>query len=550
MHKPFLPAAATFFAMISAPAWGQSLDQDQQTAVEAALDGLVAEGEPGYAVGIVRGGEVVFEHYEGLADLANGIPVGPESRFNIASNAKQYVALMALDLADRGMIDPEADFRTYLPDAMPEVDQTITVTQLVTHTSGIRDIYDLWALTGITWYERPLSNRNAIEILDRQTGLNFTPGSAHLYSNSNYVLLAELIAQVSGQPFHEYAGEFFARLGMEATNWRRRYAEIVPHHARAYGNWDGWLEDPAIANMLGDGFLFTTLRDQLAWEQQVQGAPSSLPQSLIAESQQRPDNSLPGQYGYGLEISTFRGRLEVSHIGSTGAYNAYVRRFPEEDLAIVVMGNSSQMGVVGLGYSLTEAVLGEDFGTPPVYAAGPETTLERPAEEAILGLYEGGGTLIRIVRRNGGLYREIEGRDPVRLDYERGNVWAYETLPDLKIVFEPAAGGGRQFRLFMTSQPTATYERLAPIPVEEAQLRALEGRYVNVETDTEIIVEYADGGFTMIKNGRRRELQMVQADELRWNAYHLRIQRDQTGAITGMLVDNNRVRNVDFPLVG
>lgn len=547
----FLQAlAASLCVALSVPAAAQPLTDAERARVDAVLQGLAGPGEPGVAVGIVRGGEVVLEHYTGLADLAHDIPLGPESRLNIASNAKQYVALMVLDMAERGLIDLDADFRAYLPDAMPEVDATITVANLLTHTSGIRDIYDLWALTGVTWYERPYRNRDAMELLNRQAGLNFAPGSDYLYSNSNYVLLAELIGAVSGERFDRYAASFFSDLGMGSTSWRSRYGNIVPQMARAYGQWDGWLEDPAIANLWGDGFLFTSLPDQLVWEQQLQGADSALAGAVITASQTRPFEMLPGTYGFGLEHSVHRGLSEVSHVGSTGGYNAYVRRLPDENLAIVVMGNTTQISVVGLGFNLTAAVLGEGYGTDPEYPAGPEEVLGLPARAEILGLYEGDNTLIRITEREGELFREIEGRDPVRLVPEGGNIWAYETLPDLKIAFEPGADGGRQFRLFLSTQPVASYERLEPVPADDSAFAELEGRFLNAETDTEILIEHLGGTqFAMVKNGRRREAQMLQGDELRWNGYRFRYQRDASGTVTGMLVDNNRMLNVDFPRV-
>ncbi|WP_271079336.1 serine hydrolase domain-containing protein [Aurantiacibacter sp. MUD61] len=550
MRNHIVSAFAAIACTLSLPALAQPLDDAESAAIDEVMGELTSEGEPGVAVGVVRGGEVILEAYTGEADLAHGIPLGPETRLNIASNAKQYVALMALDMANRGMVDLDEDFRTYLPGVMEGVDQRITVADLISHTSGIRDIYNLWSLTGVTWYERPYRNRDAMELLNRQTGLNFDPGSEHLYSNSNYILLAELIAAVSGQDFHEYAGEFFARIGMEDTGWRRRYGAFFPNQARAYGQWNGWLEDPAIANLFGDGFLFTTLGDQLAWEQQLQGAASALDAGVIAASQARVDDALPGAYGYGLEHGTYRGLQEISHVGSTGGFNAYVRRFPERDLAIVVMGNTTQISVVGLGYTISDILLDDSYPEEQSYAAGPEAVLARPATEVILGLYEGSNTLICITERDGELYREIEGRDPVRLIHEDGNVFAYESNADLKMVFEPSGDGGRQFRIFLSSQPTSSYRMLAPLPESDASFAELEGRFVNPETDTEIVIEHVSGtDFVMIKNGRRRDAQMVQGDELRWNDYRLRYQRDDGGPITGMLVDNGRMLNVDFPRV-
>ena len=94
-------------------AQAQPLDDAEAQAVAEVLDEMAGEGEPGITVGIVRGGGVVLEHYDGLADLSHRTPLGPPSRFNVAFNAKQYVSLTVLELAERGAIDLDADFRTY-----------------------------------------------------------------------------------------------------------------------------------------------------------------------------------------------------------------------------------------------------------------------------------------------------------------------------------------------------------------------------------------------------------------------------------------------------
>ena len=79
----------------------------------------------------------------------------------------------------------------------------------------------------------------------------------------------------------------------------------------------------------------------------------------------------------------------------------------------------------------------------------------------------------------------------MRLVHERGNVFAYQSEPDLKLAFEPARDGGRQFRLFLPTQPVATATPLAPQPEDEAQLRALAGRCFNSETSVALEVRMA-----------------------------------------------------------
>ena len=107
------------------PTQARDLTEQERERVQAVFEGLVEEGGPGFAVGIVREGKPVFEAYQGFSDVSHSVPISPKTRINIASVAKQYVALMVLDLSEQGKVDLNADFRTYLTGAMPIVSDTL-----------------------------------------------------------------------------------------------------------------------------------------------------------------------------------------------------------------------------------------------------------------------------------------------------------------------------------------------------------------------------------------------------------------------------------------
>ncbi|NRA28893.1 MAG: beta-lactamase family protein [Parvularculaceae bacterium] len=542
---------AVFCNFLASAAFGE-ITEDQAATIRAYIDGLVEEGEPGIAVGVVTGGEVTFEHYVGLANLDIPSPIGPKSRFNVASNAKQYTALMVLELAEEGKVDLSKDFRTFLPGAMPEVDETITVAQLITHTSGVREISELWGLTGVTWYERPFDSGDAMDMLNGQNALNFRPGTKFLYSNSNYILLAELVEAVTETRFHRYAKAFFEARKMPSTYWRRRYGEVVPNMARPYMQWSGWLENPTIANTYGDGFLYTTLRDQMAWEKQIWGHNTTLPSGLIAKSQLPVEDQHTSTYGYGIEIGNFNGLPSVWHVGSTGGANAYTLRLTDQQTSIVVMGNTGQVSVVGVGQRVAETLFADDFVEGASnFPARPETIGKPINPQDYLGLYQlNSGTIMRIVLRDGELFREIEGADPVRLLPEEGNIYLYETIDDLRIAFFVGDDGRPTFGIYAPYQGTQTATLLDPTPENERDKKRLEGTFVNAETGTEIVLRHVEGNeFKWIKNGRERDAKLIGKNYLTSNSYRIRVQRRGSRSATGLLVDNDRIRNVVFDRV-
>ncbi|APE28924.1 Serine-type D-Ala-D-Ala carboxypeptidase [Aurantiacibacter gangjinensis] len=520
----------------SAAAHAQPLSEAEAIAIAAVVDEAETQNAPGIAVGIVRGGDVVFEQYRGLADLSHNVAIGPETRFNLASLAKQFTAAMVLDLSQAGLIDLDADIRTYLPDVLPEIDQPITVRHLIEHRSGLRDVYDLWSLSGFNWYERALTNEDAIRLLAQQRDLNFAPGSAHLYSNSNYIVLAELVAAIAQEPFADHAASFFDRYGMSATRWRPSYGTVVPHQAEAYYRFDDWFRSPDLANLHGDGFLWTTLADQLQYEALVQDGSGT----LLMAAQARPD---VGDYGYGLEHDVHGDVPRISHVGSTGAYNAVVIRYPEQAVSVVVMGNNATLGVVPMAYRIADLLVAEDVGRAPAYPSGPESIGPRLANGDVVGRYEQeGGSIIAITERDGRLFRELAGRDPVELLHEDGNLFAYASNTDLKIQLE-----GERFRIFLPSKPVATFVRLAPVPDDDARLASIEGAYANDETGAVLRIERTSGTDYRVTDMRGvGDAQMIADDDIFWNGTRLRFQRDDDGEVTRLLYTSGRLANVEF----
>ena len=156
---------------------------------------------PGMAVGIVKDGEIVYEHYLGYANLEHEIKIDKDTRFNIASDAKQFTALCILKLVEQGKLDLKDDIRKYLPDLYKNIEDKITISNLISHTSGVRDYGYLIGLSGKTAWKLFIDNDDVIALLQDQKDLNFKPGTEYLYSNSNYILLTEIVKSVTGQTF-------------------------------------------------------------------------------------------------------------------------------------------------------------------------------------------------------------------------------------------------------------------------------------------------------------------------------------------------------------
>ena len=508
--------------------------------VEQYIDGF----SPGIAVGIVADGNVVYEDYFGYSNLELQVKVDKDTRFNIASNAKQFTALCILKLLDQGKIQLEDDIRIYFPDLYENIEEKFTISNLLTHTSGVRDYCDLLALQGKTWWKQFIDNGDAMDLLQAQRDLNFEPGTEYLYSNSNYILLAELVEKVTGQDFSAFAKTLFEALEMPSTDFLSHYGQIIPNKARPYGNWGVWREEPTITEVHGDGALFTTLQDQLRWEQIIQRNDGKHLSKEIIEASQIP---LENDYGYGLEFDNRHGLDYTFHDGATGAYNATFLRFPSKNLSIVVMSNNRNVPANYLAWQLAILVMDIEQDET-VYPAGPDKVEELYSIQDVLGIYKNDdGTIIRITERDGSLYREIYQRDPVKLIHEQGGLFAYETLKDLKMNFTHMGTPDQMFTLYLSSQKPATYHKVSDLIPDSFDKNAVNGRFYNDETDTEIILEFVeDDTYALTKNGRERRAEMILKDFLRMNSYEIQILRDKENNITGLNVNNRRIKNVLF----
>ena len=177
---------------------------------------LDEENKPGLSVIITKKDSILYIGNFGSADLDKTSPITENTIFDIASVSKQFTGMAIALLEEKGEIDMNDKISKYLPD-LPEVMNDITIYQLIHHSSGIRDWPVLFGLKG--WQpEEPISMDDIYEMLKKQESLNFTPGTAFSYSNSNYNLLAKIVEAVTDTTFNSWMHDFiFAPLGMNNT---------------------------------------------------------------------------------------------------------------------------------------------------------------------------------------------------------------------------------------------------------------------------------------------------------------------------------------------
>jgi CubicO group peptidase (beta-lactamase class C family) len=269
---------------------------------------------PGLAIDVMKNGESVYRKGFGMADLEHSVPITPNTVFHVASVSKQFTAFAMLLLAKEGRLSLNDDVRKYIPE-LPVYAHPITVRDLAQHTSGLRDIDDLLRLSGMG-QDDAITNAEALNVIMRQTGLNFTPGTAFEYSNAGFILLAEVVARVSGMPFSTFTTErIFKPLGMTNTRFVDVPGAVVPNKAYSYGL-DGsmYMKRPVNHTILGSTGLNTTVEDLCKWAMNF-AKPVVGDRALMDQMEQsgKLTNGEPISYGLGLDHKDYRGQHLIYH---------------------------------------------------------------------------------------------------------------------------------------------------------------------------------------------------------------------------------------------
>ena len=174
-----------------------------------AVDQLFAQwagpDSPGASIAIIQNGKIVYSQGYGAANLEYGVPNSPATVFHLGSVSKQFTAFAIYLLVQDGRLSLDDDVRKYLP-KLHDFGKVITIRQLLHHTSGVRDQWNLLRLAG--WrLEDVITDDDVARLLFQQTELNFAPGDQFLYSNSGYTLLAMVVKQVTGKTLPAFAKE-------------------------------------------------------------------------------------------------------------------------------------------------------------------------------------------------------------------------------------------------------------------------------------------------------------------------------------------------------
>lgn len=559
-----IAAVAVAVLCLLVPRAGGAQTEDKTSATPAedvmanAVDQLFARwarpDSPGASIAVIQNGKMIYSRGYGAANLEYGVPNTPATVFHLASVSKQFTAFAIHLLAQDGKLSLDDDVRKYVP-KLHDFGKSITIRQLLHHTSGVRDQWNLLALAG--WrLDDEITDDDVARLLFQQTELNFAPGDQFLYSNSGYTLLAMVVKQVSGKTLPEFAKErIFDPLGMSHTHFQDKYGVVANDRAYSYGRQPGgkYQYVALTYSTVGPSSLFSTVGDLAHWDENFYtGEVGGL--ALLTEMQQKGklNDGKDINYASGLFIGKYRGLRTVEHAGGDAAYRTNILRFPDQHFSVVVLANAGDMNPAALSFRIADIYLKELLKPAPDKPAlddKPEVTVDPRILDAYVGNYElRPGFVISISRDNDHLVTRATGQPSFPM-YAVSNTAFRLRVVAAEIVFEDVAQGG-------TAQNAVLHQNGANLPLKRItidkpaadRLKAYEGHYYSAELGVIYDVFISENGLMVRYPRGELDLQPVGTDAFTtgFPIANLKFACANDGKCNALSIDDGRVKQLRF----
>lgn len=281
----------------------------------------------------------------------------------------------------------------------------VTIDDLLHHTSGLRDYAELNQLRGM----EATDNEAVLTLLARQKSLNFAPGSESAYSNSNYVVLAELIQRTTGKSLAGLAQErIFSPLKMVSTRYGGRVQDDPATLANSYvPSAPGmFVRITRASQSVGDGNLLTTVRDLALWDENFY--TNRVGGEVLARSMRTPATLTNGQkvpYGFGIMFGNYRGLPTETHGGSFHGFRTELLRVPQQHFSVAVLCNVASANASALAAQVADLYLADVLQPLPEADAEPiEVKIDPQVFDAYAGEYaidNGGQSVVLTFGRQG-----------------------------------------------------------------------------------------------------------------------------------------------------
>ena len=526
---------------------------DPKGKVNQRMAAFSGEASPGAAISVWRDGKTVYAKTFGMAILTYGLPFEEDTRTNIGSTSKQFTAFAIMLLVEDGKLSLDDDVREHITE-LPDMGTTITVRNLLTHTTGYREFLNLLILGGRRLDRGDFIDRaELIDIVQRQPALQNEPGAEWNYNNTAFGLAAVIVERISGQDFPDFMEEnVFSPLEMNDTAVRPSPEHMIKNRAEGYTPEAGsLLEKGDLGGAMGAGGIYSTIGDLQKWAENL--ADPKVGTADIIDQMTTSfvlNNGEETGYGFGLFIDEQNGLVRIHHGGADVAHRSMLVYYPELNAGATAQSNHAGFNS-NVAFEIAEWFFPELEEDEIEAVAGDfDPASYNPSEfDEFVGKYalDAAPTFIlTFTREDSTLYTQATGQPQLEIRPTSDSTFALVDV-DASLTFQRNSEGevdGMMLHQGGDQHATRIVED------EEPWVPALDdfvGRYFSEELETFYEVVVSDS--SLILTHRRVEDQKLTSgaeDYFTSTGGPVSFERDKNGQVIGMYLANGRTRDVRF----
>jgi len=523
-------------------------DFSQRVSLEKEIDGMIPEAvndtTPGMIVGVVQNGEIIFQKGYGLANLAYNIPNNPEMVYNIGSVAKQFMGYAFAMEHVAGTLNIDDPVSDYLED-WPEFEETVTIRNLLNHSSGYREAYTMSNLAGREIGVDRMSAEEAMEVVRRQPKLEFSPDSRYTYNSTAWVILAKVFEEATGTTAAAWVEEnMLDALGMNDTQIEIHVGQVIENAAESYSYSDelGYINQKSNRAIFGAADIFMNVPDAVKWMTNMKTAELGGQDVLdLFLEPNELSNGIFNGYAMGIYVGEYRGLRRYRHTGGHAAFGTQLSYYPDHDLGIFIVSNFS--GAWLSSGSIAELMLGDQMD-PEVSYEDERVELSDEMQSELTGRYI-----------------NLDRNDMFQLSVENGKLMVdgqVEMIPTGYGVFRMNGSvtryeieiNGESARIIASgSNGIQIFEKVDEWQPGETDLADYTGEYVSDEIDSIMRLSVNQEGLLQVQHRwmGATPLEPLARDIFRaGNGMMVEFERDGTGNVTGFYVNSGRTLDVWF----
>ena len=506
---------------------------------------------PGGAVGVMKDGKIVFSKAYGLSSLEYLVPNSAGTIFNTGSVSKQFTAMGIVRLEEQGKLHFDDDIHKYIP-TLPVFKEKITIRHLLHHTSGLRSLHALFALAG--WRgDDSRTNADLNRIIIKQKDLNFKPGTEFLYCNTGYMLMVNIIENITGEKFKDWMKHnIFTPLNMPHTYVEDDYSRVVPDNATSYYGYNTFNRAVEFWGYVGSGNMHSTTADLLTWLANFSNPQEGWKTSF--EKLQTKDKLTDGtdnDYAFGVNVDEHLGKKRIQHGGAIGGFRAYIVSYPNEELNIVVLTNFSGGNPVNTANHIAGIILGKSNTKTPNINDIASIKLSNEELNKFEGTYWNDKDKYgrKIYLKNDTLrYSRGEDNESPLISIKNNTFKMLNTDVDVFVLFE-FKKEKKQMLVDVKGQSMAVFHAIKNTAIAKNELTQYTGSYYSPELETTYSISVKGDTLSMYhpRHGNiavKREFPDILSGD--WPVNTVEIKRNTKNKVIGILISNGRVRNAWF----